>query len=394
MNILFIQGGSRLKLSDQGKWYTDPNFNEDVWKRYVELGDSLTILLRKEPKVYDDDMVKCKFNMIPVDMRIKVVPVDDVMRPMRNYFSLVIRRRVKQTIYEAVRQADKVIIRSNSDYTYYCFKACMALNKPYLYEVTGFSYEGLYYQSFWGKLLAWKMEKRQKIMAKYADYALYVTDNALQERYPSEGKMLGCSDVALSNMDDSVISERLERIQEHNGTWVLGTCGRVGDKNKGQHLVIKAMAELDRQGIKNLEYQLVGFGRQKNLKTLAEKCGVADRVKFLGGMPNSQVMAWYDHVDIYVQPSYSEGLSRAIIEAMSQACPVVCSDAGGNGELIEQKYIFSRGDAFGLAKRLKLIMEKRSMQAAAHTNFKRSKDFEKSRLDGMRQAFLEEFVRG
>jgi hypothetical protein len=49
MKLLFIDGGSRLKLSKDGRWFTDGTFTEEVWNRYISICQELTIILRKEP---------------------------------------------------------------------------------------------------------------------------------------------------------------------------------------------------------------------------------------------------------------------------------------------------------------------------------------------------------
>lgn len=59
------------------------------------------------------------------------------------------------------------------------------------------------------------------------------------------------------------------------------------------------------------------------LKELAYKCGVSKRVIFCGGLASNQMPEYYDSLDIYLQPSKQEGLTRAVIEAMSQGCPII-----------------------------------------------------------------------
>ena len=272
------------------------------------------------------------------------------------------------------------------------YQACKQYGKAYFYEVTGFTYEGLYYQSFMGKLLASKMEARQKLLARDADYALYVTEHTLQERYPSKGKMLGCSDVNIESPNEEVLKHRLDSLKKAKQKIILGTCGRIADKNKGQHLVIKALAALKDEGIENIEYQLVGFGNPIGLQKLANESGVGNKLKFIGGLPYTEMKGWYDIIDIYIQPSYSEGLSRAIVEAMSRACPVICSDVGGNGELVDSEFLFPRGDISLLAQKIHLMMQSNKMSQSAQMNFARSKLFEKGLLDTKRHDFFKEFV--
>ena len=91
------------------------------------------------------------------------------------------------------------------------------------------------------------------------------------------------------------------------------------------------------------------------LKKLIKKYGLDKEVKIIGALPHDEVFKWLENIDIYIQPSYMEGLCRAIVEAMSKACPVICTDAGGNFELIEEKNIYKQRDIFGLINILKNI---------------------------------------
>ena len=47
MKLLFINGGSRVRISNNGKYYTDSNFNQSIWDRYISYCDELTVVLRK-----------------------------------------------------------------------------------------------------------------------------------------------------------------------------------------------------------------------------------------------------------------------------------------------------------------------------------------------------------
>lgn len=391
MNLLFINGGSRLKKCEDGSWYTDPNFTAEVWYRYRNICSSLHILLRREPKIYDKKYAEKNFNKVLEGDNIKVTPLADLTNPKANFMNFMLRQKVRRQIFEAVKRADKVIIRSNTIYTHYCYNACKKFKKPYLFEVTGFSYEGLLYNNnVFVKCLAPYMEYWQKKLAKNASYTIYVTDYALQKRYTSKGKMFACSDVSIGEIDNDVLQKKLNNLKKHREVIKIGTCGRIGDFNKGQHLVIKALGILKNQNILNFCYEMVGFGDSELLHTLIKETGLEDKVVFVGGKSHSEMMDWYDDIDIYIQPSYSEGLSRAIVEAMSRACPVICSNVGGNNELISDKYLFRRGDYKQLADKLKLIITDLSQQAEA--NFNNSKKYQKEILDIKRQKILNDYA--
>ena len=152
MKILFIQGGSRWKYDTEGGVYTDSNFSEQVWARYQALGD-LTVLLRREDQVYDPGEAAARFNRVDTE-KMSCVPLPDLYRPARRLLDPALRRRVGQAIEKAVRQADRVIVRSPGNfYTNTALAACRRQHRPCLVEVTGFAWEGSWYHSPAGKLL-------------------------------------------------------------------------------------------------------------------------------------------------------------------------------------------------------------------------------------------------
>lgn len=394
MKILFIQGGSRLKQDTEGNWYTDPNFNDDVWKRYVDLADSFTILLRKESTVYPADMAKERFNKMLDDPRIRIVPLPDFAETKASMINPLTYKKIKNIITEEVRNVDKCFIRSVSPYSWYTYQACKKFNKKYLFEACDFARESYAFHSSLGKLIAGRMEKWHIVMAHDAACATYVTGNALQERYPcASGKMLSCSNVQLPKLDDNVLSARLKKIDNKHvdDIIVIGTAAFLDVKWKGQDLVIKALGALKKKGITNIRFEMIGIGTGTYLRKIAKENNVLDQVKIIGPVRHDQVFPWLDSLDLYIQSSYQEGLCRSVIEALSRALPVICSDTGGNYELVEQKYIFDCGDYNTLSGMIEKILT--DMPGQAKRNFNTAKKYEKSILDARRKAFFKEFIK-
>lgn len=391
MKLLFLQGGSRIKRDENGALYTDGNFNTNVWNRYLNLSDDLTVILREETRKYTVEEAKEHFN--PLDSsRINTVVLPDMYSPKPNFFSLSLRKKLKKKIEQAVINSDCLIIRSLGNiYVNLAIKYAIKYNKPYLLEVTGVYWDNSWYHSFFGKILAPFREHSAKTSIKNAPYAVYVTEKALQERYPCNGIVLGCSDVELKSLDSEILEKRLKKISKQSSKIVLGTAGFVNLRTKGQQDVIKALGILKKAGITNFEYSLIGLGDDSYLRRIAKENDVEGQVVFLGGKTHEEVFHWLDSIDMYIQPSYQEGLCRAIVEAISRACPVICSDAGGNNEIIENEFIFKRGDINGLIGCLKK-MDSTIMQKQAQMNFKRAAHYDKERLDAIRTDFYKSFI--
>ncbi len=157
--------------------------------------------------------------------------------------------------------------------------------------------------------------------------------------------------------------------------------------------MIRALAKLKARGIDNIEYQLLGAGKPDKLLAEAERLGVSEQIKVIGLKPHSEVYSWLDSIDIYIQPSFSEGLCRAVVEAMSRACPVLCSTAGGNVELCEKEFSFKAGNVDQIADCILRMSDKDALLSSARRSFARADKYEKASLDAARDAFLDEFMR-
>ena len=240
MKLLFIQGGSRLKQSKEGNLYIDGNFSIEVWNRYLTLCDELVIILRKENAVYEDEYAKKKFNKMPVDSKIHIIGVTDVYQPLTNFFNPIIHCNIRKVIYREVKKVDKVIIRSSSFYSGIAYNACRKYKKPYMFECTGFALESFRYHSLLGRITAPYFENLCKRISRDAHSVIYVTDKALQQRYPClSGRMLGCSDVYLKEQNPEILTKRLLRIKACKKPLILGTAAFLDVHWKGQYLVIK-----------------------------------------------------------------------------------------------------------------------------------------------------------
>lgn len=393
MNVLFIQGGSRVRICENGLYYVDGNFNEDVWNRYVSYCDELTVILRKIDAVFNESEIKHKLNFIDSSMfNLKLVL--DVYSPKLNYINIKKRKMVKKVIEDEVRKSDKIIIRSLGNfYTNTALKYCKKYNKEYLIEVTGFAFETLWYHSFFGKILSIYRELYTRKSLKYAPFAVYVTNNELQKRYPSNGKMLGCSDVELFKTKD-ILKKKEERIKKDadNNEFILGTAGFLDVSFKGQKDVIKAINYLSKKGTNNIYYEMIGTGTGKKIKKLIDRYKLNDKIKIVGPLNHNDVMDWLIKIDVYVHPSYSEGLCRSIIEAMGLATPVICSNSGGNVELIPKKYIYPKKNWKSLATLIEKICNYEELIEQSNQNYNNSKKYDKDLLNKKRDEFYKRFV--
>lgn len=125
--------------------------------------------------------------------------------------------------------------------------------------------------------------------------------------------------------------------------------------NKNHQVVVKALTRLNN---KNVHYAIAGIGNQKdNLLALAKKLGVDDQIHLLGY--RTDALKLYRASDVFVFPSFREGLSVSLMEAMASGLPVVCSRIRGNVDLVEDccgGFLFSPNNETELANNLEKIL--------------------------------------
>lgn len=362
--------------------YYSLNLNERFWKtRYLKVFDEIVIVGR-ERTVYTDPSEKYSRSDLE---NVHFYCVKDVS-PIKRLFS---QKKESQHIKEVITDCDAVIVRG-----WWGTKECRELGKNYLFEVISCVWDAMWNHSILGKMVALPYYLLQRYAVYRAPYVMYVSQQFLQRRYPTRGVQIGITDTLLPDIiDGDILGNRLNHIQCKSEVTVLGTCAAVGVAYKGQRYVIKALAILKRKGFVNFKYQMVGSGDQSKLRTYAEKLDVADQIEFLGSLPHDKVFDWLDSIDIYVQPSFQEGLSRAVVEAMSRALPCIVSDAGGNPELIEPEFVCKRHFQFAeqIAESV-LQMDIDKQRVCAQRNYQTAQEFSPDKVNEQRILFMKAFV--
>ena len=98
---------------------------------------------------------------------------------------------------------------------------------------------------------------------------------------------------------------------------------------KGFYLAIRAFAEFARTS-PGAELWVAGDGPfRAELEQAAARTGLAARIKFLGGLPHTEVMARLGQSHVLLHPALHEGFGNVCLEALAAGRPVACLDIGG-----------------------------------------------------------------
>lgn len=301
------------------------------------------------------------------------------------------RGDLERHISNEVKHADFVIARM-SFLGALGVKYAKVHQKPYVCEVVGSIWDAYWNHSLLGKLPAPYFEWLVKRTVKESPYTIYVTQQYLQEEYPTKGKSIGISNVELPGLSEEILKKRLEKIEIRNEeeSLILCTVAAVNVRYKGQQYVIEAISKLKKKGY-HFEYWMIGGGDTTYLKKFAEKNDVSDCVTFFGAVKHKDIFEYLDKADIYIQPSLQEGLPRAVVEAMSRGLPVVGANTAGIPELIEQNYVVRRKNVNDICEVL-VHYNRESMKKTARRNFEAAKEFEFKRLNDKRIQFLNQAI--
>lgn len=142
---------------------------------------------------------------------------------------------------------------------------------------------------------------------------------------------------------------------------VLMWCGRFIDW-KHPDDAIKLAQKLKAAGY-DFCLHFVGTGvMEEEMRQLAEKWDLTDRIKFLGSMPPDQVRKYMEETGIYVFTSdRQEGWGAVLNEAMNSGCAVVASHAIGSVPYLikdgENGLIYPSGDVDALFEKVKYLMD-------------------------------------
>jgi glycosyltransferase involved in cell wall biosynthesis len=382
MKLLFAHDHIFYKYNDQ--FYSSGGLSKEMLERYTAVFDEVTIISRqKHIKKYNDKLTLASTN------RVNFVEVPN-FKSLKSLHKII---KAKKIINGQIQSCDALIARIPSSIGEMAINSANNLSKQYLVEVVACTWDAHWNHSVKGKIVAPFSYFKTKKLVKNAGLVVYVTNEFLQKRYPTKGKSVNCSNVALKEFNDEIIANRIAKIDrmcdEHK--LILGTIAAVNVRYKGQQYIIEALGKLRKQGITNIEYRLVGGGDQSFLKHIANKNNVIDQVIFLGSMPHDKVFNWLESVDIYVQPSRQEGLPRALIEAMSCGLPSFGANTAGIPELLDSKYIFSNNKS-NIEEICKILrsFNQETMKNQAVRNYSEAKKYDKTIIEARRNKIFNE----
>lgn len=130
-------------------------------------------------------------------------------------------------------------------------------------------------------------------------------------------------------------------------------------ERKGQAHLLKALAQVKREGLNSIRVTFAGTGdAEAGLKAETAALGLDDRVVFAGVVAQEDMPSLYREADVFVLPSQNEGMSMAWMEAMASGLPLIVTETGGTHELVRDNgVVVPWNDPAALAAALRALAE-------------------------------------
>lgn len=373
----------RFSRTPDGVVWSQTMFSHRFWQRYLTVFDHVRVVARvRDVATIPDDWKPASgegVSFIPIPYYVG----------LKEY--LLQARRIQRIANNAVGSKDAVILRVGSPIGACIEQALRRNGHPYGVEVVGDPYDvfapGAVHHPL-RPFFRWWFSRQLKRQCAGACAAAYVTAKALQRRYPPDPAAFTThySSIELSKTA-LVTTPRPAQSEQHS--FQLITVGSLEQLYKAPDVLIDAVAACVQQGL-DLQLTLVGDGKHRaELEQLVVIRGIGERVHFRGQVSaGAAVRELLDQADLFVLPSHTEGLPRAMIEAMARGLPCIGSTVGGIPELLPAEDMVPPGDVAALAHKIReVVADPDRMARMSARNLEQAREYVEDILDRRRRAF-------
>jgi glycosyltransferase involved in cell wall biosynthesis len=372
----------RFDRTPDGRVWTQTTFPYSFWLRYLKVFDRVSVVSR----VRDVPSVPADWQLADGD-RVSFAAVPNYLGPWQY---LLKASQIKQAAKNAIGDSDAIILRVPSRIANVMKPQLLRNNHPFAVEVVADPYDAFAPGSIdhpLRPLFRWLFSRDLRDDCAKAFAAIYVTKFALQQRYPCPNLSIGVSDVVLP--DRSIIAMPRPLEPRLDRPVMLVFIGTMSQLYKAPDILIKAVAVCVRAGL-DLKLSMLGDGQYRaQLQDLAAAENIQERVSFLGQLASGDaVQSQLDRSDLFVLPSYQEGLPRAMVEAMARALPCIGSNVGGVPELLPPEDLVEPGDVDALAQKIREIVTNPARMAQMSTrNLAKAQEYRDAVLEEQRTDF-------
>jgi glycosyltransferase involved in cell wall biosynthesis len=380
-----IASDNRFDRTPDGSIWAQMCFPFDFWTRYLDVFDEVHVVGRVRD-VAEPTAGWVRSNGPSVDF----TPLPYYVGP-RQY--LAQRGNLRRSMGGSFQSDDAVILRVPGQIGTVMHSFLKARRHPYAVEVIGNPYDAFARGASNHPLrpvFQWLMPRKLEMLTRGACAGSYVTEAALQRRYPLSPSAFATHYSSIALTEAHYADE--PRTPSLNGKPIkLIQVASFDVPYKATDVLLDSVALCVEQGLE-LELEICGEGTLRpQLEEYARQKGLGQRANFVGlvsGMDNMNRRL--DASDIFVLPSLTEGLPRAMIEAMARGLPCIGTTVGGIPELISDDCLVPPSDAASLASCIRALASSPKRQAeTSQINLKKAAEFKGTELQQRRNQLFE-----
>lgn len=387
MDLIFCMEARFIRCSTGLVYSIEGSVTNMLWKRYLNKFEHIYVMAR----VLSDEKREVDEKYIASGKRVSFIDLPYYIGPLEY---LKVKGRLKRIIEKNIRPECVYICRVPGEIGGLVAECLNKYKLPYGVEVVGDPWDvfapGVVQHPLRVYFRYRGFKALKKIVAKTVA-ALYVTECQLQSRYPvSDGTFqISASDVQINADNLPLQSKILQKKSMYN----LLSIGSLEQMYKAPDIVLQSLAVLKDRGVE-CRLTWLGEGKYKEqMLRLARELHIDGDVYFRGNISRNEVDKALFETDIFLLVSRTEGLPRALIEAMAMGLPCIGTRVGGIPELLEEDALIPKDDAMALVNKLEYMTEHINFaNDQAQRNFERAARFTDRVLQEKRESFYQYLI--
>ena len=350
MKLIFVTE-ARFTRDKNGKVFGDTSFNKDLWSRYLTVFSHVYVMARVK---YDEKYIGTETNLSSAE-KVTFIELPYFIGPFQY---LKVKSKLIKKIKENIDLPDvKYLCRVPGNISNLVIKNLISNNISYGVEVVGDPWDVFAPGTIKHPLRSyfrWKGYYDLKYNIKNAAAVLYVTKEALQKRYPVNEKIFTTSASNVKIKDNLIVT--FPKTHSYNEEIKLLSIGSLEQMYKSPDVVIKTVKKLNDNGV-NCRLTWLGDGLfRTQMEELSQELEISHKIEFKGNVSADDVRINLEESDIFILASRTEGLPRAIIEAMSLGLPCIGTNVGGIPELLTSEVLVRKNNENALFEKIKKLI--------------------------------------
>lgn len=380
-NLRCLYVHDHIFKKNNGYFFSEGKITDEVFLRYINNNEELSVFSRAKEIDNINGLNRITLN------NVNFYPVKG------SNFKLVFSLYFLQNLILCIKNiinCDFIVVRLPCFLGVFLLLINLIFRKKYFVELVGDPEDSLmmannnksllykFFVKFFSKLNAYFVKKANGVM--------YVTKDNLQSKYPTKSFQSYASNVEINVENRKTYFH--DYVKKNDNFFKIGLIGSFNNSYKGIDVAIDAITQLNDIGI-NTRLYILGSGKLKShFIELAKNNGIEENIIFDGSLTKEKINNWLDGLDLYIQPSRTEGLPRALIEAMARALPVVATEVGGIPELLDQDVLVPADSPQILAQKMKVFLESQQLRYIhGSRNLLTALEYDSQELNLRRRAF-------